>query len=100
MSSAPPSLFEWAGWTPRNRADANAFHDRLHAEPMLSPLSPGGVSGAHRQHVSDWWFEAFGGPATYTDHHDGYEQRLAKHRGLGITPRPTLRLRVVHEPRR
>jgi hemoglobin len=85
MSSAPPSLFEWAGGRPAIERMINAFYDRLEAEPMLSPLFPGGVSDAHRQHITDWWSEVFGGPPVYTDHHGGYEQMLAKHRDLGIT---------------
>jgi hemoglobin len=52
---------------------------------VLAPLFPGGVSHAHREHVTDWWSEVFGGPTTYTDRRGGYEHMLAKHRNLGIT---------------
>ena len=32
-------------------------------DDLLSPLFPGGVSAAHREHVTTWWCEVFGGPA-------------------------------------
>jgi hemoglobin len=36
--------------------------------------------------VTDWWAEVMGGPPAYTDRRGGYEQMLARHRGLAITP--------------
>ncbi len=53
---------------------------------MLSPLFPGGVSAAHREHVTTWWCEVLGGPADYTQRLGGYPAMLAHHRDLGITP--------------
>ena len=44
------------------------------------------MSEEHRDHVTTWWCEVMGGPATYTSDHGGYEHMLAKHRGLAITP--------------
>ena len=49
-------------------------------------MFPGGVSEHHREHVADWWTEVFGGPATYTEQHGGYENMVAHHVDLGITP--------------
>ena len=51
------------------------------------------MSAEHRAHVTTWWCEVMGGPATYTAENGGYEHMLAKHRGLAITP--ALRLRFV-----
>jgi hemoglobin len=39
----------------------------------------------HRSHVTDWWAEVMGGPATYTDRPGGYEHMLARLHGLAIT---------------
>ena len=52
------------------------------------------------QHVTAWWCEVFGGPARYSDELGGYEQMVAKHRGLGDHARAALPLRLADEPRR
>jgi hemoglobin len=54
-------------------------------------LFPGGVGEQHRAHVALWWAEVFGGPARYTNEHDGYENMLAHHRGLNISPEQRFR---------
>ena len=64
----------------------DAFYDRVERDDLLSPLFPGGVSEEHRAHVTVWWCEVFGGPADYTADHGGYDNMLAHHRGLEITP--------------
>ncbi|MGB5951905.1 MAG: group II truncated hemoglobin [Ornithinimicrobium sp.] len=80
-----PSLYEWAGGTEAIRAMINAFYDRVESDSLISPLFPGGVSPDHREHVTLWWAEVFGGPTSYTDDIGGYERMVAHHRGLGIT---------------
>src|SRR5262245_44867370 len=82
---APPSLFEWAGGAGSMRRLIDAFYDRVESDPLLSPFFPGGVSEAHRNHVTIWWSEVFGGPARYTDELGGYPAMLAHHRNLAIT---------------
>ena len=85
-SAAPPTLFEWAGGAEALRRLIDAFYDRVEGDALLSPFFPGGVSEEHRAHVTAWWSEVFGGPARYTEELGGYENMLAHHRGLGITP--------------
>jgi hemoglobin len=82
----PPSLYEWAGGHAAIGRMINAFYDRVEGDDLLSPFFPGGVSQSHREHVTDWWGEVFGGPAVYTEQHGGYENMLAHHVDLGITP--------------
>ena len=53
------------------------------------------MSEEHRDHVTAWWCEVFGGPARYTDEIGGYEHMLAKHRGLGITAAQRLRFATL-----
>lgn len=81
-----PTLFEWAGGRDAVARMINAFYDRVEQDDLLSPFFPGGVTAAHREHVTDWWSEVFGGPTTYTDQRGGYEAMLAHHINLGITP--------------
>jgi hemoglobin len=56
----------------------------VEADDLISPFFPGGVSAEHRDHVVAWWSEVFGGPDRYTRELGGYENMLARHRGLGI----------------
>jgi hemoglobin len=80
-----PTLYAWAGGRQALLRLINAFYDRVEQDPLLSPYFPGGVTQVHREHVTDWWAEVFGGPATYTEQHGGYDAMLAHHLELGIT---------------
>lgn len=83
--SGIPTLYEWAGGEDSFRRLINAFYDRVEQDQLLGPLFPGGVSQAHRDHVTRWWCEVFGGPSRYTDELGGYPNMLAHHRGLNLT---------------
>jgi hemoglobin len=85
------SLYDWAGGEAAFGRLINAFYDRVEADDLLSQLFPGGVRSEHRLHVIAWWSEVFGGPARYTAELGGYEQMLAKHRDLAITPEQRFR---------
>ena len=84
-TAATPTLFEWAGGDEALRRLIDAFYDRVEADDLLTSFFPGGVSEAHRSHVTAWWCEVFGGPARYTAEHGGYPAMLAHHRDLAIT---------------
>jgi hemoglobin len=86
----PPTLYDWAGGRDALRRLIDAFYDRVERDDVLAPFFPGGVSEAHRDHVTAWWSEVFGGHTEYTDRHGGYETMLAHHRDLGITPEQRL----------
>jgi hemoglobin len=85
------TLFEWAGGEEAIRRLIDAFYDRVERDELLSPFFPGGVLEEHRAHVAAWWCEVFGGPARYSQELGGYENMLAHHRGLGITPEQRFR---------
>jgi hemoglobin len=53
------------------------------------------VSEQHRDHVTAWWIEVFGGPSRYSDELGGYEQMVGKHRGLAITAEQRLRFATL-----
>jgi hemoglobin len=86
-----PTLYEWAGGEEALRRLIDAFYDRVEADDLLSGFFPGGVNEAHRDHVTAWWSEVFGGPTRYTDELGGYERMIAKHRELGISPEQRFR---------
>jgi hemoglobin len=86
-----PTLYEWAGGRTAIRRMIDAFYDRVEKDDLLSRLFPDGVSETHRDHVTTWWSEVFGGPSDYTGRLGGYEAMLAHHRGLDITPEQRFR---------
>ena len=85
-SAGTPTLYDWAGGEAAVRRFLDAFYDRAENDELISPYFPGGVHEEHRDHVTAWWCEVFGGPTRYTAELGGYENMLARHRGLGITP--------------
>jgi hemoglobin len=91
MATSETTLHEWAGGDEAIRRLMDAFYDRVEGDELLSPFFPGGVSEEHRAHVTAWWCEVFGGEPRYTQELGGYENMLAHHRGLGITPEQRFR---------
>jgi hemoglobin len=81
----PPSLYAWAGGPDAIRRLIDAFYDRVEQDDQLARFFPGGVSVEHRQHVTEWWCEVFGGATDYTDLRGGYRSMLVHHLSLGIT---------------
>jgi hemoglobin len=85
-SGTTPTIYEWAGGRERFEQWLNRFYDLIESEaPDIAAFFGGTVSGEHRAHVTDWWAEVMGGPATYTETRGGYEQMLAQHKDLAIT---------------
>ena len=90
-----PSLVAWAGGPEAFRRLIDAFYDRVEHDDLLAPLFPGGVNEEHRAHVTAWWVEVFGGPATYTAELGGYRRMLDHHRGLGVTAEQRFRFAIL-----
>jgi hemoglobin len=86
-----PSIFSWVGGTEAIAGWLEAFYDAVEGDDLLAPVFGGVVTREHRDHVTAWWAEVMGGPATYTETLGGYEHMLAKHRGLAITAEQRLR---------
>jgi hemoglobin len=53
--SEVPTLYEWAGGRAAIGRMIGCFYDRVERDDLLSPLVPGGVTAAHRDHVTTWW---------------------------------------------
>ncbi len=80
-----PTPHRRAGGGPAIERLIDAFYNRVEADDLLGPLFPGGVTAEHRDHVTRWWIEVFGGPADYSTRLGGYERMLSHHRDLAIT---------------
>ena len=89
--SETPSIHDWIGGTEAIGRWLNVFYDEVERDELLAPVFGGTVSVEHREHVTAWWAEVMGGPATYSEVLGGYEHMLAKHRGLEITAEQRLR---------
>ena len=89
--NSTPTLYEWAGGEAAIRRLMDCFYDRVERDELISPFFPGGVSELHRAHVTAWWSEVLGGPASYSEQLGGYERMLAHHRELAITPEQRFR---------
>lgn len=83
--STTPTLHEWAGGTSAIRRMIDAFYDRVERNHLFDTLFPGEVSEEHRDFVTAWWAEVFGGPTRYTDDLGGYANMLSHHQQLKIT---------------
>ena len=84
MAEDVPTIYAWAGGREAFARWLNRFYDLVEGEESIARLFGGRVSQAHREHVTDWWSEVMGGPATYTQERGGYEHMLARHRDLAI----------------
>ena len=84
MSSATPSLYEWAGGAEAFERLTEAFYARVREDDLLEPIFRG-MDPGHPKHVAAWLAEVFGGPPRYTEEHGGYPHMLAKHSGLALT---------------
>jgi hemoglobin len=68
MSDAAATIYEWGGGREAFARWLNRFYDLVEREaPEIAAMFGGAVSREHREHVTDWWTEVMGGPATYTD---------------------------------
>jgi hemoglobin len=86
-----PTIYEWGGGREAFERWLNRFYDLIEIEaPDIAALFGGKISHEHRAHVTDWWIEVMGGPATYTAERGGYEHMLNEHKDLGITPEQRL----------
>jgi CDGSH-type Zn-finger protein/truncated hemoglobin YjbI/ferredoxin len=82
----PPTLYDYAGGIEALERLTEAFYDEILSEPcpVLEPVFRS-MDRSHPKHVAAWLAETFGGPATYTHDHGGYEHMVAKHQNLGLT---------------
>jgi hemoglobin len=79
-----PTLYEWAGGQEAIERLFQRFYEKVLADELIGPLFAH-MDHDHPKHVAAWIGEVFGGPATYTEEHGGYQNMLAHHVDLAIT---------------
>lgn len=84
MSTATPTLYEWAGGFNAFERLTEVFYRRVRADDVIGPVFAH-MPEEHPRHVAAWLAEVFGGPPNYTESHGGYAHMLSKHLGVGIT---------------
>jgi hemoglobin len=91
VTNETATIYDWGGGREAFARWLNRFYDLVELEaPAIAAMFGGRVSLDHREHVTDWWVEVMGGPATYTEQRGGYERMLAHHHNLAITPEQRL----------
>ena len=78
------TLFEAVGGMDVLRRLAESFYALVLEDPLLAPVFAG-FTPDHREHVTVWLSEVFGGPADFTARLGGHQALLQSHLGLAIT---------------
>jgi CDGSH-type Zn-finger protein/truncated hemoglobin YjbI len=83
-----PTVYDWLGGIEALERLTTTFYEGILNEPdeVLEPVFRG-MDPRHPKHVAAWLAETFGGPATYTDRHGGYEHMVQAHRNRALTER-------------
>ncbi len=64
---------------------ANAFYDRVFADPVMLPLFADPGAPAHAQRLALWFGEVLDGPPEYTRRRGGFSVMINAHRGRQIS---------------
>lgn len=80
---AAETLYEHVGGYQALHRVVATWYPRVLADPVLQPVFGAG-SPSHVDHLTAFFAEVFGGPATYTDSYGGFPALLEAHRGKRI----------------
>ena len=83
MSVVGPTIFEAMGGQAACRALAEAWHERVLADPVVSHAFHAGVHEHHTERLAAYFAEQLGGPATYTSGVADYPSVVRMHTGNG-----------------
>ena len=79
-----PSLYEWAGGMPVFEKLMDIFYSKVLDDSLLNPVFRH-MSPEHKQHVSHFVAEVFGGPTTYSETEGSHYNMIRKHLGKHLT---------------
>lgn len=78
------SVYEAAGGDKGLRRLAEAWHDRVMADEIVSHAFSHGFHPQHGARLAAYWAEALGGPTTYTADHGDESHVVRLHSGNGV----------------
>lgn len=77
------TLYESAGGAEGIRRLAQAWHDRVMADEVVSHAFSHGFHPEHTERLAAYWAEALGGPPTYSERYGDESSALRLHSGHG-----------------
>jgi hemoglobin len=77
------SVYEAAGGDAGLLRLAEAWHERVMADEVVSHAFSHGFHPKHSERLAAYWAEALGGPTTYTDHYGDESTVVRLHSGNG-----------------
>ena len=78
------SVFDAADGMPGLRRLAEAWHERVMADEVVSHAFSHGFHPRHTQRLAAYWAEALGGPPAYTDAYGDETSVVRMHSGNGV----------------
>src|SRR5215475_9749302 len=78
-----PTIFEAAGGMSGLRRLAQAWHERVMADEIVSHAFSHGFNPRHTERLAAYWAEALGGPTTYSDSYGDETSVVRIHSGNG-----------------
>jgi len=78
------SVFDAAGGMPGLRRLAEAWHERVMADEIVSHAFSHGFHPRHTERLAAYWAEALGGPPAYTDAYGDETSVVRMHSGNGV----------------
>lgn len=84
MTTAPPSLYEWAGGEAAFARLFVRFYERVPSDPLLAPVFAG-MDPHHAEHVAAFVGQVLGGPVAYTEGGGSHAGMIGKHLGRKLS---------------
>jgi len=78
------SVFDAAGGMPGLRRLAEAWHERVMADEVVSHAFSHGFHPQHSERLAAYWAEALGGPAAYSESYGDETSVVRMHSGNGV----------------
>jgi hemoglobin len=78
------SAFDAAGGMPGLRRLAEAWHERVMADEVVSHAFSHGFHPQHSERLAAYWAEALGGPAAYSESYGDETSVVRMHSGNGV----------------